>query len=134
MRSSTVLAQPALRKKRCERTSRARLTSERDLAHLPQSTLTIYHLSKMLDSWTDFGDEAEELSKKIADLIKLQVKEKLNIPRFKVVVQVNIGQKKDQGVLVTSRCLWSSLDNYATASYQDEKIWATAITFALYTE
>ena len=88
----------------------------------------------MLDSWTDFGDEAEELSKKIADLIKLRVKEKLNIPRFKVVVQVNIGQKKDQGVLVTSRCLWSSLDIYATASYQDEKIWATAITFALYTE
>ena len=52
----------------------------------------------MLDSWTDFGDEAEELSKKIADLIKSRVREKLNIPRFKVIVQVNIGQKKDQGI------------------------------------
>ena len=54
--------------------------------------------SKMLDSWTDFGDDAEELSKKIADLIKSRVREKLNIPRFKVIVQVNIGQKKDQGI------------------------------------
>lgn len=44
----------------------------------------------------------------------------LNIPRFKVVVQTVIGQMKDQGIRVASRCLWdTSTDNYAAVSYKN---------------
>ena len=59
----------------------------------------------------------------------------MNIPRYKVIVQVTIGQMKDQGVKITSRSLWdTSTDNYATVCFQNEHIWASAIVFGLYTD
>ena len=59
----------------------------------------------------------------------------MNIPRYKIIVQVTIGQMKDQGVKITSRSLWdTSTDNYATVSFQNEHIWASAIVFGLYTD
>jgi len=43
---------------------------------------------------------------------------KLNIIRYKIIVQTTVGQMKDQGVRVASRCLWDvQTDNYASASY-----------------
>ena len=59
----------------------------------------------------------------------------MNIPRYKVIVQVTIGQMKDQGVKITSRSLWDTLtDNYVTVCFQNEHIWASAIVFGLYTD
>ncbi|KAL7543691.1 hypothetical protein ACHAXR_012999 [Thalassiosira sp. AJA248-18] len=88
-----------------------------------------------VEAWADFGDEFEALSKDIADKIKEKCKESLDIPRYKIVVQVTIGQMKDQGVKITSRCLWdTAADNYATVSYQNQHIWASAIVFGLYAD
>jgi tctex1 domain-containing protein 2 len=57
--------------------------------------------------------EAKEWSLNIADTIRDRVRQ-LNIPRYKVIVQVTIGQMLDQGVRVASRCLWdTATDNYA---------------------
>lgn len=91
------------------------------------------------DKWVkecaDFGDGFETLSKDIADKIKEKIKCTLHIPRYKLVTQVTVGQMKDQGVRITSRCLWdTSTDNYATASFQNQHIWASAIVFGLYTD
>ena len=78
-------------------------------------------------------EEAKEWSMNIADTIREEVK-KLNIPRYKVVVQVTIGQMKDQGVRVASRCLWdTAVDNYASVSYKTQNLWASAMVFGLYT-
>ena len=83
---------------------------------------------KWVEEWSDFGDEFETLSKDIADKIKEKCKSTMDIPRYKIVVQVTIGQMKDQGVKITSRCLWdTTTDNYATVSYQNQHIWASAI-------
>ena len=58
-----------------------------------------------------------------------------NIPRYKVVVQVTLGQMKDQGVRVASRCLWdTSTDNYASTRYQNQSLWCCAMIFGLYCE
>ncbi|KAL7482145.1 hypothetical protein ACHAW6_007829 [Cyclotella cf. meneghiniana] len=94
---------------------------------------------KVDDKWVkecaDFGDGFETLSKDIADKIKEKIKCTLHIPRYKLVTQVTVGQMKDQGVRITSRCLWdTSTDNYATASFQNQHIWASAIVFGLYTD
>ena len=90
---------------------------------------------KLVEEWSDFGDEFESLSKNIADKIKEKCKSSMNIPRYKVIVQVTIGQMKDQGVKITSRSLWdTSTDNYATVCFQNEHIWASAIVFGLYTD
>ena len=88
-----------------------------------------------VENWADFGDELENLSKDIADKIKEKCKQSLNIPRYKILVQVTIGQMKDQGVKITSRCLWdTATDNYATVSFQNQHIWASAIVFGLYAD
>lgn len=44
--------------------------------------------------------------------------ELLQNTRFKIIVQTTIGQLRDQGVKVASRCLWDpNTDNYASAYY-----------------
>ena len=91
--------------------------------------------AKMMEDWYDFCDEIEELSKDIADSIKERCKKELNLPRYKLIVQVTIGQRKDQGVRITSRCLWdTSTDNYASVNFQNEFIWVSALVFGLYTD
>ena len=42
------------------------------------------------------------------------------MPRYKIIVQVTVGQVKDQGVRVCSRCLWdTSVDNYASTNFEN---------------
>lgn len=90
---------------------------------------------KWIEDWADFGDDFESLSKVIADKVKKRCKETICLPRFKILVQVTIGQRKDQGVSIASRCLWdTNTDNYASASYRNEIIWASCIVFGVYTE
>mmetsp|Transcript_26362 Transcript_26362/g.38580 ORF Transcript_26362/g.38580 Transcript_26362/m.38580 type:complete len:152 (+) Transcript_26362:165-620(+) len=92
---------------------------------------------RWMEEWVEYNtaDDFESLSKDIADKIKTKCKNTLNLPRYKLIVQVTIGQKKDQGVSITSRCLWdTSTDNYASVSYQDAFIWASALVFGLYIE
>ncbi len=59
----------------------------------------------------------------------------LNYPRYKIVVQVVLGQNKQQGVRVATRCLWDTeTDNYASYTFTNESLWCTAMVFGLYTE
>ena len=56
----------------------------------------------------------------ICETIKKRVKEECFIPRYKLVCQVVLGEMKDQGVRVTSRCLWDpDSDNYASAYFKN---------------
>ena len=44
----------------------------------------------------------------------------LRIPRYKVVVHVTLGELREQGIRVASRCLWdASTDNYASAGFKN---------------
>ena len=88
----------------------------------------------MLD-WLDEPDAFDNLSMSIADKIRTAVKETLNVARYKIVVQVTIGQLKDQAVRITSRCLWDTqTDNYASIDYKNDHVWASAMVFGLYAE
>lgn len=43
---------------------------------------------------------------------------KLTLPRYKIIVQATVGQLKDQGIRIASRCLWDvGTDNYTSVSY-----------------
>eukprot|EP00904_Undaria_pinnatifida_P013628 jgi/Undpi1/9396/HiC_scaffold_27.g11853.m1 len=80
------------------------------------------------------GEEAKEWSLNIADTIREGVKT-LNVPRYKIVVQVTIGEMKDQGVRVASRCLWdTATDNYASVNFKNQSLWCSAMVFGVYTE
>jgi len=91
---------------------------------------------KWIDDWMEYGgDDFELLSKNLAETIKSKCKEILNIQRYKLIVQITIGQMKDQGACITSRCLWNtSHDNYVSVSYKNRHIWVCALVFGLYAD
>lgn len=50
--------------------------------------------------------------------------------RYKIVVQMTIGQMEDQGVRVVSRCLWDT----ATDNYEHQSLWCSALVYGVHTE
>jgi len=65
-------------------------------------------------------EKAKALTLMISNEVKGRIKEELQYPRYKIVVQTVIGQVKDQGAYVTSRCLWDhEKDNYASQWFQN---------------
>mmetsp|Transcript_139220 Transcript_139220/g.338178 ORF Transcript_139220/g.338178 Transcript_139220/m.338178 type:complete len:132 (+) Transcript_139220:223-618(+) len=83
-------------------------------------------------SWN--GEEEAMWSVQIAEEIKRRVKA-LDIPRYKVVIQVTLGEVKSQGVRVASRCLWDTdTDNYFSYSHKWESMWVVVMVFGTYTE
>ena len=91
-------------------------------------------INETLDGKEYDEDIAKEWVISMSEQIKAGVKT-LSIPRYKTVVQVTVGQMKDQGVRVASRCLWdTATDNYASYSYQNATLWCNAMIFGVYTE
>ncbi|KAK0069810.1 tctex1 domain-containing protein 1-B [Biomphalaria pfeifferi] len=71
----------------------------------------------------------------ISDVIKGRVKSLGFSPRYKFVCVVTIGQHRNQGVAVASRCVWNpETDNFATASFKSGDLFAVANIFATYFE
>jgi hypothetical protein len=91
-------------------------------------------LQAQLDNVVYDEESAKEWILDIGNVIKDGVKS-LGIPRFKVAVQVTIGQMRGQGVSVASRCLWDiGNDNYTSTNYTNETLWANAMVFVIYTD
>ena len=87
-----------------------------------------------------FVNEAYESSKckkacqGICELIKEKVKVLIS-PRFKLVVVVHVGEKKGQGVQITSRCAWNeSFDDFVTVNFTNSTLFVQATVYALYVE
>ena len=80
-------------------------------------------------------ETAKELCLTLSDEIKSKVKELWLVDRFKIVCVVHIGKPVDQGMQITSRCLWNpTFDTFATESYRSDKIFGEASVFVLYVE
>ena len=79
-------------------------------------------------------DKAEmgRLAVRLTATIKQAVKE-LNFPRYKIICNVIIGEQKQQGFQVVSRCVWDEkIDNYACAMYKTDVLYAVAIVHGIY--
>lgn len=75
------------------------------------------------------------LSKTLADVIKERMKDQGFSQRYKFVCLVTMGEKKDQGMAVCSRCVWNTdTDNYASSSFTKGDLFAVATLYALYFE
>merc|ERR1712066_1038201 len=80
------------------------------------------------------AEEAKQWTLELSNDIKTAVKE-LAIPRYKIIVQVVIGEQASQGVRVASKCLWDvSSDNWAPYTYNSQSIFAVAMVFGCYFE
>uniref|UniRef100_A0A7S3HL07 Dynein light chain n=1 Tax=Spumella elongata TaxID=89044 RepID=A0A7S3HL07_9STRA len=81
-------------------------------------------------------EDAKNWSINISDRVREAVTESMGPnSRYKVVVQTTIGQMRDQGIRIASRCLWDpTTDNYASCSFSNETLFCSCLVFALYTD
>ncbi|XP_013772186.1 tctex1 domain-containing protein 2-like isoform X1 [Limulus polyphemus] len=89
----------------------------------------------LMEELGDKSYRAEDVpvwTKSIADAIRDKIKE-LGFERYKMVVQVVIGEQRGEGVKIGSRCLWDSdTDNYASDIFMNDSLFCVATAFATY--
>ncbi|KAL8584573.1 hypothetical protein ACOMHN_002303 [Nucella lapillus] len=74
------------------------------------------------------------MSKVLSDELKDRVKQ-LAFNRYKLVTSVVMGERREQGIVITSRCAWDvKLDSYATYTYQNKSLFCTASVYGIYRE
>lgn len=83
------------------------------------------------------GEKCHEAARQLADTIRNRLK-LLDYDRYKFVVQVLIGERREQGVYFGTRCFWdSNTDNQASDTFtnvrnQNERLnFSNAIEFVL---
>ncbi|CAE8588161.1 unnamed protein product, partial [Polarella glacialis] len=80
------------------------------------------------------AEDAKIWTLDLSNEIKAAVKE-LNVPRYKIIVQVVIGEQASQGIRVASKCLWDvSSDNWASYTFQNQSLFAVGMVFGCYYE
>mmetsp|Transcript_6383 Transcript_6383/g.6600 ORF Transcript_6383/g.6600 Transcript_6383/m.6600 type:complete len:100 (+) Transcript_6383:247-546(+) len=78
------------------------------------------------------GEKCGEAARGLSDTIRNRLKS-LGYDRYKFVVQVLIGERRDQGVRMGSRCFWdSTTDNQASETYMNDHIFCVATAYAVY--
>ncbi|XP_029939129.1 dynein light chain Tctex-type protein 2B [Salarias fasciatus] len=77
-------------------------------------------------------EEVADLSRSLADSIKDKVKS-AGFDRYKLVVQVVIGEQRGQGVKMSARCLWDAdTDNYAEDVFMNDSLFCVVAVFGIY--
>ena len=77
-------------------------------------------------------ENTPDQSKKIADVVRNNLKA-LNLPRYKFMVQVVIGELRGQGVQMGSRCFWdSSSDVQVSEVYQNDSLFCSCSAYGVY--
>uniref|UniRef100_A0AAQ5ZUE4 Tctex1 domain containing 2 n=1 Tax=Amphiprion ocellaris TaxID=80972 RepID=A0AAQ5ZUE4_AMPOC len=77
-------------------------------------------------------EEVPELSRSLAEGIKDKVKD-AGFDRYKLVVQVVIGEQRGQGVKMSSRCLWDAdTDSYAEDVFINDSLFCVVAIFGIY--
>ena len=70
----------------------------------------------------------------LTEIIKNRVKD-LNYQRYKIVCMVSIGELKNQGLRMGSRCCWDAKwDTFAMGSFTNKNLFATGIVWGVYYE
>ncbi|XP_022109731.1 tctex1 domain-containing protein 1-B-like isoform X3 [Acanthaster planci] len=76
----------------------------------------------------------KQMTKTISDVVKARVKE-LQLGRYKIIALVHIGELRDQGLKISSRCLWDAAhDNSSSYEFRNNSLFATAMVFGIYHE
>jgi len=82
--------------------------------------------------WSEERELNTELSQSVTTVVMECLRE-LNFSRYKIIVQTNLGENKDQSVRVASHCLWESqLDGAAEIKFISEKLWCTVVVIGMY--
>jgi hypothetical protein len=91
-------------------------------------------LKERMDKQTYDPRQAAQTAKHIAEYLREKVKA-LGCDRYKLVIQVTLGQKQGQAMRIVSRCLWDpSTDSFASEFYENSSIYCVCQVYALYYE
>lgn len=91
-------------------------------------------LESQLKDETYDHKSCKQLVLTLSEIIKSRVKE-INYPSYKLVCVVTIGELKDQGFRLGSRCCWDpKWDNFATASFKNKSLFAVGTVWGVYFE
>merc|ERR1739845_265609 len=89
-------------------------------------------LQEKLEKATYNMETTQMLTRQVADEIKDKLKD-LMLPRYKIVVQVAIGEQRGQGVRMGTRCFWDSdTDSSASETYSNESLFCVATAYGIY--
>ena len=78
------------------------------------------------------AEQSGAMSKMVADEIKEQLKE-LRMARYKIIVEVVLGEMKGQGVHKGCRSFWDpDTDSYASYKFVNDHIFCVATAFGVY--
>ncbi|XP_077981886.1 dynein light chain Tctex-type protein 2B-like [Glandiceps talaboti] len=92
-----------------------------------------HFLEQRLTGMTYDGANSSTLCRQFSDDIKDHLKTVLSINRYKVVCHVCMGEKHQQALIISSRCLWSTeADGYVTATYENATLFCAATAYAIY--
>ncbi|XP_044312148.1 dynein light chain Tctex-type protein 2B [Varanus komodoensis] len=74
-------------------------------------------------------EEVPQLTKSLSETIRDRLKEK-GFHRYKIVVQVVIGEQRGEGVNMAARCFWDAdTDNYAQDVFMNDSLFCVAVAF-----
>nr|XP_055074103.1 dynein light chain Tctex-type protein 2B [Misgurnus anguillicaudatus] len=77
-------------------------------------------------------DEIPTLSRSLAESIKKKLKG-VGFERYKIIVQVVIGEQRGEGVKMAARCLWDAdTDSYAQEIFMNDSLFCVAVAFGVY--
>ncbi|KAI9006161.1 Tctex-1 family-domain-containing protein [Gaertneriomyces semiglobifer] len=78
------------------------------------------------------AETCPQLTRDIADEIKNRLKE-LDLPRYKYVVNVVIGEMRGEGVRMGCRCFWDAdTDSVAQDTFINDSLFCAAAAFGVY--
>ncbi|XP_021208411.3 tctex1 domain-containing protein 1-A [Bombyx mandarina] len=106
----------------------------------PRKRFNVEKVEKMLNTILDSELAEVEYSEKLipelcmnlADSIRISVKEE-NYDRYRIIVSVSIGQRRQQSVHVFHSFLWDpERDGFAAATYENCHLYAYVVVYAVY--
>ncbi|XP_075412380.1 choline-phosphate cytidylyltransferase A isoform X3 [Tenrec ecaudatus] len=77
-------------------------------------------------------EEMPQLTKHLSETIKDKLKE-MGFDRYKMVVQVVVGEQRGEGVFMAARCFWDAdTDNYVHDVFMNESLFCIVAAFGCF--
>ncbi|KAM5291931.1 dynein light chain Tctex-type protein 2B [Ctenodactylus gundi] len=78
------------------------------------------------------AEETPQLTKRLSENIKDKLKE-MGFDRYKMVVQVVIGEQRGEGVFMAARCFWDAdTDNYTQDVFVNDSLFCVVAAFGCF--
>eukprot|EP00842_Homolaphlyctis_polyrhiza_P000683 jgi/Hompol1/1615/HPOL_002727-RA len=89
-------------------------------------------LTDRLTGATYHPDTCSQWTREIADEIKNKLKE-LDLPRYKYIVHVSMGEMRGEGIRIGARCFWDAdTDNIAQDAFMNDSLFCVAVAYGVY--